>query len=92
MRIPDARVVRERVSIQTKHSFVCFALELQPLSIDISCFEADFSIVELEGRDIAVSVDRHIVGMWWYKWIDHDTVKAAIDLFWDLPEHDLETL
>lgn len=84
--------MRERVSIEPEHSFVRFSLELQPLSINVSCLEADLPVVKLEGRDIAVSVDGHIVGVWWHKRIDHDAIEAAIDLLWDLTKDHLETL
>jgi hypothetical protein len=45
--------------------------------------------VELECRDVAVSVDGHIIWMWWHERIYHHSVEAAIDLFGNFTEHNL---
>ena len=91
--IPDAWVVREGIAIQAKHRLVGLSLQLESLGVDISCLEIDLAIVELEGGDVAVSIDGNIVWMWWHKWIYHYSVEAAINLLRDLAEHNLyETL
>jgi hypothetical protein len=82
----------ERVSIESKHRLVRLSLQLEPLGIDVARLEIDLAIVKLKDRNIAVSIDRDIVWMRWYKWIYHYSVKAAIDLLGNLSEYDLQRM
>jgi hypothetical protein len=85
-------MVCERIAVQSEHCFVCLSLQLEPLGIDISCFEINLAIVKLECRDFAIPIDGNIVWMRWHKRIYHHSVEAAIDLLGDVAEHDLHEL
>lgn len=78
----------KRVSIESKHCLVCLSLQLEPLGVDVARFEVDLAIVELEDRDVAVSIDGHIVWMRWHEWIYHYSVEAAVDLLGNFSEDD----
>lgn len=82
-------MVRERIPVQSEHGFVRLPLQFESLGIDVSCLEIYFAVVELENRNVAVSVNWHIVWVRWYKRIDHHTVEAAIDLLGDVTEYNL---
>jgi hypothetical protein len=75
-------MVCERIAVQSEHCFVCLSLQLEPLGIDISCFEIN----------LAIPIDGNIVWMRWHKRIYHHSVEAAIDLLGDVAEHDLHEL
>lgn len=85
-------MVSEGIAIQSEHRFVCLSLQLESLSVDITRLEIDLAIVELEDRNVAVSIDGDIVWMRWYKWIYHHSVEAAIDLLRDVTKDDLQHL
>ena len=73
-------MVSERIAIQSKHRLVRLSLQLESLGVDISCLEIDLAVMELERRNVAISVDWNIVWMRWHKRIYHYSVEAAIDL------------
>jgi hypothetical protein len=85
-------VVSERIAIQSEHRLVCLSLQLEPLGIDVTRLEIDLAIVELEDRNVAVSIDRNVVWMRWHEWIYHHPVEAAIDLLRDVSEDNLQQL
>lgn len=78
----------EWVPIQPEKRFVGLSLELVPLRLNISGFHVDPAIVELEDRDVAVSIDRYVVWMRGNEWIAHNTIKVAIDGLWHLAKDD----
>ena len=83
-------MVSERIAIQSKHRLASLSLQLEPLGIDVTCFEVDLAVVELEDRNVAVSIDGGIVWMRWHKWIYHYSIEAAIDLLGNLTEDYLQ--
>jgi hypothetical protein len=83
-------VVSERVSIEPKHRLVRLSLQFEPLGIDVTRFEIHLAVMELEDRDVAVSIDGHIVWMRWHEWIYHYSVKATVNLLGDFSEDDLQ--
>ena len=85
-------MVGERVSIESKHRLVRLSLQLEPLGVDVTRLEIDLAIVKLEDRNVAISIDGDIVWMRWHEWIYHYSVKAAIDLLWNVSKDDLQQL
>lgn len=83
-------MVSEWISIESKHRLVRLSLQLEPLGVDVTRLEIDLAIVKLEDRNVAVSIDGDIVWMRWHERIDHYSVKATIDLLWNLSEDDLQ--
>lgn len=90
--LPNARVMRERIPIQSKHRLVRLPLQLEPFSVDVTRLEIDLAIVKLEDGNVAVSIDWDIVWMRWHEWIYHHSVKATIDLLWNVSKDDLQQL
>lgn len=89
---PDVRVVSERVPVQSKHCLIRRSLQLEPLGVYVTRFEIDLAIMELENRDVAVSIDGNIVWMRWHERIYHHSVETAIDLLGDDTEDDLRQM
>ena len=88
--LPNARVMRERIPIKSKHRLVRLSFQLEPLGVDVTRLEIDLTIVKLEDRNVAISIDGDIVWMRWHEWIYHYSVKATIDLLWNLSEDNLQ--
>lgn len=56
--------MRDRVAIQAEHGSPGFTFKLVAVRVDVLHLEVNVAVLELEGRDVAISINRSILREW----------------------------
>ena len=76
------------ITIKPKQRLVRFSFQLESLSSHILGLHINPPVMKLEDGHIAISINWYIVRIWRHKWIAHNAVKVAFNLFWNFAMDD----